>query len=270
MDELKNEFSLITSASNYPRLLFNIQSQMLRGNTADAEVEILRDGKIFTIKMKRALRGNAQNRLKDRDPNPNDSSYKFINTNIGYFFPGKYKDSQFDKIIQAFKNTKALIIDFRSYPSDCTDCLFNSWINTNDIHGKSTKGNVYTPGLFTYASKIKRSVTDSEYYKGKIVVIVNEITVSAAEGQVNKLSTAPNVTIIGTTTAGANGSNVTITLPGNVMTSFTGIGVYRFDGRWAQRSGITIDVPVNPTMKGIKEGRDELLEKAIEIIQASK
>jgi hypothetical protein len=33
--------------------------------------------------------------------------------------------------------------------------------------------------------------------------------------------------------------------------------------------GVKIDIPVKPTIKGIKEGRDELLEKAIVIVEGS-
>jgi C-terminal processing protease CtpA/Prc len=42
--------------------------------------------------------------------------------------------------------------------------------------------------------------------------------------------------------------------------------VYYPDGTETQRVGIIPDIYVTPTIKGIKEGRDELLEKAIEII----
>lgn len=42
--------------------------------------------------------------------------------------------------------------------------------------------------------------------------------------------------------------------------------VYYPDGRETQRIGIVPDIEVKRTIKGVIEGRDELLEKAIEII----
>jgi C-terminal processing protease CtpA/Prc len=78
---------------------------------------------------------------------------------------------------------------------------------------------------------------------------------------------APNVTVIGSTTAAADGNVSPIYLPGNLFTYISGIGVYYPDGTETQRSGVKIDVPVKPTIRGIKEGRDELLEKAIAIIE---
>jgi C-terminal processing protease CtpA/Prc len=47
----------------------------------------------------------------------------------------------------------------------------------------------------------------------------------------------------------------------------SGIGVYYPDGRETQRIGIVPDMEIKPTIKGIREGRDELLEKAMEIIR---
>ena len=76
-----------------------------------------------------------------------------------------------------------------------------------------------------------------------------------------------NTTIIGGTTAGAVGWNPTIVLQGGLSTTITGEGTYYPDGRETQRVGIALDIEVKPTIKGIREGRDELLEKAIEIIK---
>ena len=46
----------------------------------------------------------------------------------------------------------------------------------------------------------------------------------------------------------------------------SGIGVYYPNGQETQRVGIISNIEVTPTIKGIREGRDELLEKAIELI----
>jgi hypothetical protein len=46
----------------------------------------------------------------------------------------------------------------------------------------------------------------------------------------------------------------------------SGIGVLYPDGTETQRKGIRIDYEIKPTIQGIKAGKDELLEKAIQII----
>ena len=80
------------------------------------------------------------------------------------------------------------------------------------------------------------------------------------------LRLAPKAAVIGSTTAGADGNVSKIYLPGNVMTMISGIGVYYPDGKETQRIGIVPDIESRPTIKGITEGKDEVLEKAIEWI----
>ena len=79
--------------------------------------------------------------------------------------------------------------------------------------------------------------------------------------------TAPKATVIGSTTAGADGNISPFHLPGNLRTMISGIGVFYPDGTATQRVGIVPDIEVKPTIQGIKDGRDELLEKAMEIIR---
>ncbi len=80
---------------------------------------------------------------------------------------------------------------------------------------------------------------------------------------------APQAVVIGSTTAGADGNVSEIVLPGGIRTLISGIGVYYPDGRETQRIGIVPDIIKRPTIQGIKEGRDELLEKALEVINSN-
>jgi C-terminal processing protease CtpA/Prc len=81
------------------------------------------------------------------------------------------------------------------------------------------------------------------------------------------LQSAHNATVIGSTTAGTDGNISKIPLPGGIATSFSGIGVYYPDKTETQHMGVKINIPVKQTLKGFQEGRDELLEKAIEIVR---
>lgn len=77
---------------------------------------------------------------------------------------------------------------------------------------------------------------------------------------------AQRVTVIGSTTAGADGNVSQIQLPGGIYTMISGIGIFYPDGSPTQRVGVRIDQVIRPTIKGVIEGRDELLEKAKELI----
>ena len=77
---------------------------------------------------------------------------------------------------------------------------------------------------------------------------------------------APKAQVFGSQTTGADGNVSEIYLPGNIRTMISGIGIYYPDGTETQRIGIVPDIEVKPTIKGIRDNRDEVLEKAIEYI----
>jgi len=169
--------------------------------------------------------------------------------------------------MEAVKNTKGLIIDFRCYPSEfIVFTLANYLLPKPTEFVKFTNTSVQYPGLFKFTSPLMNGTDNSEYYKGKVVILINETTISSAEYTTMALRNAPNAVVIGSTTAGADGNVSSIYLPGNIYTMISGIGVYYPDGRETQRIGIVPDIEVHPTIKGIQEGRDEVLEKALEII----
>ena len=116
----------------------------------------------------------------------------------------------------------------------------------------------------THSRSVKKN---PDYYKGKVVILINEISQSQAEYTTMALRVAPNASVVGSTTAAADGNVSPFFLPGNLRTMISGIGVYYPDGRETQRIGIVPDVEVKPTIEGIRAGRDELLEKAMEIIR---
>ena len=197
----------------------------------------------------------------------NAKSYKYINEDIGYITLETIKNEDIPTIRKEFENTKGIIIDIRNYPSDFVLYSLGSFFVSEDTpFSKGTIANPYHPGEFIFGGKSIISKS-KYYYHGKIVVIVNEETQSLAEFTAMAFRAGDNTTIIGSQTSGADGNVSEIVLPGGLKTCISGIGIYYPDGRETQRIGIIPDIEVKPTIKGIREGRDELLEKAIEIIR---
>jgi len=270
---VKNKLYLI-AASNYEKQLAEIPNRaLLRGKSGSLPFEIIRDNKIKLVNVP-CVDATRLNRGRDImamdfNPFPNDSSYRIINGNIGYVFPGRYKDSQLAGIKKTFEKTRGMIIDMRTYPSEFMPFSFGHYIKPNSSpFVKFTVGDVSNPGLFTFGQLLSNGEPNPDYYKGPIVEIVNSITMSQAEYTTMAFQTAPDLTVIGSITAGADGNVSPITLPGGISTLISGIGVYYPDGRETQRKGIQIDQEVRPTVEGIKQGRDELLERAIELIKS--
>jgi C-terminal processing protease CtpA/Prc len=105
------------------------------------------------------------------------------------------------------------------------------------------------------------------YYRGKVILLGDERTQSHAEFTMMALRTAPDVTIVGSPTAGADGNVSLIALPGGLRTYFSGLGVFYPDGRPTQRVGIVPDVLAVPTIAGIQNGVDEVLERALSLVR---
>lgn len=100
-------------------------------------------------------------------------------------------------------------------------------------------------------------------YTGKLVILVDETSLSQAEYTAMAFRSAPKAMVVGSTTAGADGNVSSIPLPGGLRTMISGIGIFHPDKRPTQRIGIVPDVEVRPTLEGIRLGRDEVLEEAL-------
>ena len=98
------------------------------------------------------------------------------------------------------------------------------------------------------------------------MILIDEISQSQAEYTTMALRAAPGAIVIGSTTAGADGNVSPIPLPGGLSTMISGIGIFYPDKRPTQRIGIVPDIEVHPTVAGLREGRDELLEAAVRTI----
>jgi C-terminal processing protease CtpA/Prc len=93
-------------------------------------------------------------------------------------------------------------------------------------------------------------------------VLVDEVSQSQAEYTTMAFRAAGAV-VVGSTTAGADGNVSAIPLPGGLRSMISGIGVFYPDKKPTQRVGIVVDVKVEPTIEGIRAGRDEVLEEGL-------
>jgi len=252
-------------ASNQATRLRDIAENALRSNKDSILIRYISSGQI-QLRTLMLYKKSSLNWYDKYRVNKEEKCYKLLDGNIGYITLASIKKEDILPIKESFKNTKGIIIDIRNYPSTFVPFSLGSYFVSDSVSFvKFTKGNVDNPGEFTYMSneKIPKS---NETYQGKLVVLVNELTQSRAEFTSMAFRAGRNTTIIGSTTAGADGDISWITLPGGLRTVISGIGIYYPNGMPTQRVGIIPDIKIEPTINGIKNGKDELLEKAIEII----
>ncbi len=192
--------------------------------------------------------------------------YQILDGNIGYVTLGNINKEDIPEIKKLFKQTKGIIIDIRNYPTAFVPFLLGSYfVSEPTAFVKFSIGNPDHPGEFIFRDGTKIT-SDQNKYQGKLVVLVNENSQSNSEYTAMAFRAVKNATIVGSTTAGADGNVSSIMLPGGLSTTISGIGVYYPDGKDTQRVGIVPDVFIKPTIAGIKKGKDEVLERAIKII----
>jgi C-terminal processing protease CtpA/Prc len=197
---------------------------------------------------------------------------------FGYVDLARLQAGEVDKMFDTIKNTPAVIFDMRGYPNG------TAW----PIAPRLTEKKNIVAALFSRPLLSAMNLSDSDYaesstysftqkiperkgdvYKGKVVMLINEDAISQSEHTCLFFESATDVTFIGTPTAGANGDVTFMVLPGNVQVSFTGHNVRHADGRQLQRVGIQPTIRVAPTIRGLIEGRDEILERAVKYLGES-
>jgi C-terminal processing protease CtpA/Prc len=195
---------------------------------------------------------------------------------VGYVDLDRLQAGEVDKMFDTIKATPAVIFDMRGYPNG------TAW----SIAPRLTEKKNVVAALFSRPILEATSLTDSELadsasysfaqkiperqgdvYKGKVVVLINEDAISQAEHTCMFFEAATDVTFIGTPTAGANGDVTLMVLPGNLTISFSGHDVRHADGRQLQRVGIQPTIRVERTIRGLVDGRDEILDAAVKFLQ---
>ncbi|KAB5487526.1 MULTISPECIES: S41 family peptidase [Flagellimonas] len=266
VSEIVEEKAKYYPASNYPTMLRDISMDLLRSNSDEIEIKVqLGENKVKIKSLKLYPKDSLDiYRWYRRDDR---KSFKLLDNNIGYVTLQTIKDEDISEIKKQFRDTKGIIMDIRNYPSKFVPfVLGNYFVSSATPFVKFTHGSVDNPGEFTFEKELKIP-SKGDTYQGKLVVLVNELTQSQAEYTSMAFRAGDNTTIIGSTTAGADGNVSPIYLPGGMRTMISGIGVYYPNGEETQRVGIVPDIEVKPTILGIRQGKDELLEKAIEIIK---
>ncbi len=265
IQEMIEEKSPYFPASNKPTQLRNMSIDLLRSNSRTIEIAIIgKDEKEKNIPLNLYPRDslNIYSWYKKSD----SKSFKILDNNIGYVTLQTIKEDDIQHIKKEFKDTKGIIIDIRNYPATFVPFSLGSYFTSMlKPFVKFSTGSMKNPGEFTI-NKVLKIPGFGKSYDGKLVVLVNEQTQSQAEYTAMAFRAGKNTTIIGSTTAGADGNVSSIPLPGGLKSMISGIGVYYPDGKETQRVGIIPDLEVKPTIKGIRENRDELMEKAIELI----
>jgi hypothetical protein len=252
------EWSPYYAASNEPTRLRDIGRFMLRSACGEASLEVTRATGDLAVKTAR-VKTAATAATRDLP----GETFRKLSPEVAYVKLSSIKVADVPAYLDAAAGTKGLVIDIRNYPSEfVVFALGRSLVGDTMPFARFTQGDLTNPGAFHWGPAV--SLTPAEQrYKGTVVILVDEVSVSQAEYTTMAFRTAPGAKVVGSTTAGADGNVSSIPMPGGLSTMISGIGVFYPDKRPTQRVGIVPDVEVKPTIAGIRAGRDEVLEAGI-------
>lgn len=196
---------------------------------------------------------------------------------IGYIDVSALKTGDLEKLMKDYQDTDGMIVDLRHYPSTVITYLLGEYIVPEQkVFSYVGMPNQALPGAFWNQEMtvgrgvIKEQMNDIRVfkpYRGKVVILMDEESQSQSEFAIMALRQAPNATVVGSPSVGADGNVVKVSLPGKVIFGMSSLGIYTPEGGQTQRCGLKPDIECYPTLEGIRDGRDELIEKAIEVIQ---
>ncbi|WP_288458691.1 S41 family peptidase [uncultured Chryseobacterium sp.] len=258
-----NLFGKYLPASNSWGKINKSKYLFLYTNKDSLELKIEREGINLVLKVKTYL----QKEIIRENPTVPEK-WKFLDDEkkMGYVNMGLIKRSDLNDMFENLKNTESIIFDSRNYPNMTILPLSRLLLPENKIYYEFIFPETnYLSKFYRRKNNIGRNNPD--YYKGNVVILVNEVTQSQAETTVMMLKQHPKAKVIGGYTSGANGDVISFNIAG-LKTCFTGLGAYYPDGRETQRIGIIPDIIVLPTVKGIQQGKNEILERALEYLKS--
>jgi carboxyl-terminal processing protease len=200
---------------------------------------------------------------------PNDTlgtvKWKKWSCNVGYVNIGTLMSTDGGPIYDTLKNTNAIIFDIRNYPNFAAWDIANLMYPNYKCFTKMTIPDIDYPGTYYWYYEYLGNNGNDNYYKGQVIILCNQETQSQAELLCMALKGMPNAVIVGSQTAGTDGNVTFFQLSNDISSGFTTLGVYFPEGDSTERIGIVPDSVVYPTQRGIRQGRDEVLEKALQV-----
>jgi C-terminal processing protease CtpA/Prc len=192
-----------------------------------------------------------------------------LDTNIYYINIGNVTMEDFEKKLNEFKKAKGIIVDLRFYPTTDNFPIL-SYFSEKTLNSPNWNiPKIIYPDRDNIKFDISNWQIDSDktYLNCKKIFIIDGATMSAGETMASIIQINHLGQTIGQPTAGANGNVNTFDIPGNINIIFTGMKVLNEDNSRHFIKGIVPDIIVNKTIKAVKEGRDEYIEKAIELLK---
>jgi C-terminal processing protease CtpA/Prc len=172
--------------------------------------------------------------------------------------------------LETLAAARGVIFDLRGYPGDAGSGILphlldapesDRWMHVAKLVGPFGRA----VGWQGYGWDLKPA---RPRLAGKIVFMTDGGAISYAESVMGYVADRKLGTIVGGATAGTNGNVASFDVPSGFRLTFTGMRVTRHDGQAPHHLiGVQPDIPIAPTIAGLRGGRDEVLERARALIR---
>ncbi|MCD4849063.1 MAG: hypothetical protein K8R76_12855 [Candidatus Aegiribacteria sp.] len=255
-----------TEASRYERLGRNL----LRGDNTETVTLTVQRGDDTQVVTVQSVEWEEVNPELAETPAVGEGVYTIMDNGTAYVYTAMLKWNELDAIKEDLRKADNLILDLRDYPGgfviyDVADFI----LPEETVFADFTYSDYCNPGTFVWAEPVYAGGGDSLAFEGKIAILIDEGSQSLAEFSAMAWKLAPQARVFGSPSSGADGDVAFVSLPGEVRTRFSGLGVYNPDRSETQRVGILPDVLVRPTIEGMQSDRDEVLEAALEWLSST-
>lgn len=189
-----------------------------------------------------------------------------------YVDMGRITDDDFRFARSRLTSAQHIVFDMRGYPSFNTATLFPMLSDSlvMSAHFETPLTTMPDQQRVTYREGRWRLLPTKPRITAKTYFLTDGRAISYAESTMGIVEAYKLGEIIGTPTAGTNGNINPFVLPGDFTVYWTGMRVTKHDGSAHHGVGILPTIRAEPTIRGIWEGRDEVLEKALEVISTRK
>ena len=196
---------------------------------------------------------------------------------LGYVDVGRISMADIDPMIERFDNLSGVIFDLRRGGRNTGREILarlvdpkrdGAVLGSHRVRGFRGQSELYRDLRIDFTIPLRQSASSNDHwqYEGQTALLIDESLRSGLEGLASAFRRANGTLLIGSPTQGANGDVTRFTIPGGIVVALTGAEVLYGDGVQQQRVGVMPDILVKPTIEGVRAGRDEILERAIQVL----
>jgi Peptidase family S41 len=262
--QLEQRLTPLIAASTPQALRAGLAARLLAGPTGSIAALGVRGptGPTRTVRLQRAAG-------KVAAPQP----WRTLAGDIGYIDLAHLKREDANRTLDELRASKALILDLRGPTQGA------AWVLGPRLAQSPAPFRIALVRRPSYQGPPKPGALEAAWlrledaqrpapagrYAGRVFALIDERTTSQSEHAALMFEAAANVTFVGSLTSGTNGDVTALQIPGGLTLRLSAHDVAHPNGARLQRVGIPPDVAVSPTLKGLRTGRDEVLDKALDL-----